>query len=97
MRAAGGDKKSGPPKVADPIEDTGDARAKAADEFGINPHYVSDAKAIREHGQSCTFNPLNLPGNPIFGIFPDYGVSRGAARTTPHRPSGQARSGPHYP
>ena len=40
MSQGGGDKKSGKQKVADPIKDKGQARDKAAEMMGANPHYV---------------------------------------------------------
>ena len=44
--AGGGDQKSGKELMPDPIEDPGQARDKAATAVGVNPRYVSDAKAI---------------------------------------------------
>jgi hypothetical protein len=54
QRAAGGDKrsekakKSVPEKFPEPIGHAPEAREQAAKAVGVNPHYVTDAKAIKE-------------------------------------------------
>jgi ParB family chromosome partitioning protein len=53
-----------PEKIPEAI-DTGDARDKAAADFGVNSHYVSDAKKIQEESQEL-FNAL-LSGEKTMG------------------------------